>query len=76
MYRLNLDTESIVQVVSDSNGVRKDLWKMVSTLERRAVELLTKGDEVSVDEAFKSLAESVILRKGSLFFKIDQKSVV
>ena len=72
VHRLQLDTEAIVQVVSDSNGDRKELWKMVSTLERRAVELLTKGDEVSVDEAFKSLAESVILKKSDPFLQLAE----
>lgn len=72
MVRLNLDTEAVVQAVTDSNSDRKELWKKVSTLERKAVELLTKGDEVSVDEAFKSLAESVNLKKDDPFLQLAE----
>lgn len=72
MLRLQLDSETIVQVISDSDADRKELWKKVSTLERRAVELLTKGDEVSVDEAFKSLAESVCLKKDDPFLQLAE----
>jgi hypothetical protein len=42
----------------------------VSKLERSAVELLTKGDEVSVDLAYKSLAESVCLKKDDPFLQL------
>lgn len=72
MSRLQLDTEAVVQVVSDANGDRKELWKKVSTLERRAVELLTKGDEVSVDEAFKCFAASVFLKKDDPFLQLAE----
>jgi hypothetical protein len=42
----------------------------VSKLERTAVDLLTTGDEVSVDLAFKSLAESVCLKKDDPFLQL------
>lgn len=67
---LHADTEAVVQVVSDANNARKELWKKVSTLEKRAIDLLTLGDEVSVDEAFKSLAESVSLKKEDPFLQL------
>ena len=52
---------------------RKNLWKKVSNLERRAVELLTVGDESSVDEAYKLLAESICLKKQDPFLQFAER---
>lgn len=70
--RLYLDTTKSGVPVSGENNERKDLWKKVSLLERRAVELLTKGDEDSVTEAFKSLAESIHLKKSDPFLMLAE----
>lgn len=72
LSKLQLDTESVVQIVGDTDGERKDLWKRVSNLERRAVELLTKGDRLSVDEAMQCLAESVCLKQDDPFLQLAQ----
>ncbi|RYG62614.1 hypothetical protein EON64_17520, partial [archaeon] len=45
-----------------SEGERKELWKQVSGLERRAVGLLAGGDEAAQQQAFRLLAESLALK--------------
>jgi hypothetical protein len=61
---------SINIMINQAVNTRKELWKKVSKLERTAVELLTLGDEVSVDLAYKNLAESVCLKKDDPFLQL------
>ena len=51
---------------------RKELWKKVSKLERRAVELLAEGSDASVEEAVKLLAESVTLKRQDPFIALAE----
>jgi len=51
---------------------RKELWKQVSKLERRAVELLSAGNDESVEEAVKLLAESVTLKRKDPFIALAE----
>jgi ApaG protein len=46
------------------------LWKSISTYERKAVELLSLGDEGQTDEALKLLAKSVGLKKSDPFLQL------
>ena len=67
------DTEktSASKVVGAGNNVdRRDLWKKVSQLERRAVQLLTEGD---TESAMKLLAESVCLKDTDPFIALARE---
>ena len=64
---------STQKIVGGSGVDRKEIWKKVSNLEKKAVELLSEGDEVSVDEAYKLLAQSVAFKKKDPFIQLAEK---
>eukprot|EP01041_Mallomonas_annulata_P009297 gene9297-19295_t len=49
---------------------RKDLWKSISVTEKQAVELLTVGEDKSVEEAFKLLAKSISMKGKDPFMQL------
>lgn len=57
---------------SISESDRKDLWKQISSLEREAVTSLTSGDESKINEAYKLLARSVILKDKDPFLQLSR----
>ena len=52
---------------------RKELWKDISKLEKRAVALLQEGNEESDEEAYKLFAESVCKKKMDPFIDLSEK---
>lgn len=59
--------------LSDSD--RKDLWKRISGMEKRAVQLLAEGVPDSKDEAFQLLAQSAHLKTSDPFIRLSSDYV-
>jgi hypothetical protein len=50
---------------------RKELWKVISKLEKQAIDLLSVGDDDSTENAYKLLAQSIGLKNNDPFFNIS-----
>jgi hypothetical protein len=59
-----------MQSADSSAQDRKELWKTISNLERKAVDLLTTGEEKNIEEAYKLLSQSVYLKKDDPFLQL------
>jgi ApaG protein len=49
---------------------RKELWKVISKLEKQAIDLLSVGDDDSTENAYKLLAQSIGLKNNDPFFRL------
>ncbi len=49
---------------------RKELWKVISKLEKQALDLLSAGDDESTENAYKLLAQSIGLKNNDPFFRL------
>ena len=61
-----------VPASTETNVDRIALWKKVSVLERRAVELLTEGGDANMQQACQLFAESVCLKRQDPFIELAE----
>lgn len=67
---MSSQTVPLSPAIINDNVDRKDLWKSISKLEKQAVDLLLSGDEKSVEEAHKLLAQSTSLKSKDPFMQL------